>query len=543
MTNNPSVQSVLKGEKSKAVEAIRKSSYIGDGNYYKYGEIAASGGGIIQVGIIANEIEKLNNSISEQSLVTRLVTSSNILYALTADKSLKVTANNDKSKIGTILTDEGSKSALKEGNVNTCIKTYNGQRVYDISIPIQKNGNIVGIVQIGISLASEASALRSIAIMFILIALIITVLGGFVIIKTVSSNLKPLSELADVAQEAANGDLTKSVEIKSLDEIGMVTSSFNNMIESLRNMTNKINNMSQGISSSSTTLLSSAQQAAAVSEEISSSTEEIADGAGTQVKATEEISASMEKVVDNMATVSDQVKSVVKFSEKTSNLASDGKDKMNNMINQMETIKNSVTYSSEIIVELQETSKKIGSIVELIDSIADQTALLALNASIEAARAGEAGKGFSVVAEEVRKLADESMKSSSNIKELITATQNKTEKALSSIEEGNKECEKGGEIVTLVGDSLKEILESFNSTKIYLEKVNVMVAESKENIDNVNEHVNEIQSISTNTAASTEEVAASTQEQSAGLQEISDSVQNLSNLAEELENSIKIFKI
>ncbi len=541
--DNANIQAILKGNQYKFVEAIRKSSYIGDGNYYKYGEIAISGGGIVQVGIIANEIEKINNSISEQSLVNRLLKNSNIVYAVTLDKNSKVTANSDKSKIGTSLTDIGSKTAIQEGKVYSYVRDYNGKGVYDITIPVHKNGTIVGAIQIGISLASQAAALKNIAIMFLIIALLVIVLGGFTIISIVSANLKPLAELAAVAEDAAKGDLTKSVEVKSQDEIGMVTVSFNNMIENLRNMTNKINNMSQDIAASSTTLLSSAQQAAAVSEEISGSTEEVADGAENQVKATEEISTSMKKVVDNMTSVRDQVKSIVEFSENTSSLASDGKDKMNNMVAQMRIIKNSVNYSSKVIVKLQETSKKIGNIVELIDGISDQTNLLALNASIEAARAGEAGRGFSVVADEVRKLAEESMKSSSNIKELITTTQNETEKALSSIEEGNKESEKGEKIVTIVGESLKEILKSFDDTKVSLEKVNVMVEKSKENLDKVNENVNEIQSISTNTAASTEQVAASTQEQSAALQEISDNVQGLSNLAGDLENSIKIFKI
>lgn len=547
--DNASVQAILKGKQDKAVEAIRKSSHTNDGNYYKYGEVAIPSGGIVQVGITANQIEKLNNSISELSLVIRLLKNSNIVYATTLDKNSKITASRDKSKDGTTLTDAGttltdigSKTAIQEGKVYSYIKDHNGQEVYDITIPVRKNETIVGAVQIGISLATQTSALKSIATIFLIIAVLVTVLGGFIIRSIITVNLKPLAKLSEVAQEAAKGDLTKSVEVKSQDEIGMVTISFNNMIENLRNITNKINSMSQNIAVSSNTLLSSVQQVAAVSEEISSSTEEVTDGAEKQVKATEEISISVKKVVDNMTSVRDQIKSIVEFSENTSNLAFDGKVKMSNMVTQMGVIKNSVTYSSKVIVELQETSKQIGNIVELIDGLADQTNLLALNASIEAARAGESGKGFAVVADEVRKLAEESMKSSSNIKELITTTQNKTEKALSAIEEGTKESLKGEEIVTIVGESLKEILKSFDDTKVYLEKVNVMVEESKENIDKVSENVDEIQSISTNTAASTEQVSAATQEQSAALQEISDNVQGLSDLSGELENSINIFK-
>ncbi|WPC39274.1 methyl-accepting chemotaxis protein [Clostridium sp. JS66] len=541
--DNANVQAILKGKQEKAVEAIRKSSYIGDGNYYKYGEVAIPGGGIAQIGIIANEIAKLNDSISEQNLVNRLLKGSNIVYAATMDKNAKVTAHSDKSKTGTILADTGSKSAIQEGKISSYVKSYNGHGVYDITIPLHSGENVAGAVQIGISLASQNAALRNIAIISLVVALLAVILGGFIIITIVSNNLKPLAKLAEVAEEAAKGDLTKSVEIKSQDEIGMVAASFNNMIENLRNINNKINNMSQNIAASSSNLLSSAQQAAEVSEEISSSTEEVADGAEKQVKATEEISISLKKAVDNMTSIRDQVKSVVEFSENTSNLASDGRDKMNSMVTQIGVIKDSVLYSSKVIIELQETSKQIGNIVELIDGIADQTNLLALNASIEAARAGEAGKGFAVVADEVRNLAEESMKSSNNIKELIAATQSKTEKALSSIEEGTKESIRGEEIVTVVGESLHEILKSFNDTKEYLEKVNLMVEESTNSINQVNENADEIQNISTNTAASTEEIAASTQEQSAALQEISRNVQDLSTLAGDLENSIKIFKL
>lgn len=540
--NHP-VQEVLKGKREKVIENIRKSVNSNDGNFYKYGAVALKGGGIVQVGIIANEVEKLNSSVSSQSLVNRLGKGNNIVYALTMGRDLKVTAHSDKNRIGVQLTDVGSKAAINESKTYSSVYNYKGQEVYDIIIPVKENGKIVGATDIGISLENQRAAIKNIAISFTIISMLAILIGGYIIRLVVRINLNPLNKLASVAEDVAGGDLTKTIEIKSQDEIGKVALSFNNMIENLKGMTNKINDMSQNLASSSSTLLSSTQQAAAVSEEISSSTEEVAEGAEKQVQATDEISNFMSKIVENMSAVGEQVKSIVKFSGDTSKLAVEGREKMDSMVNQMGTIKNSVNYSSKVIYELQETSKEIGNIVEIIDSIADQTNLLALNASIEAARAGEAGKGFAVVADEVRKLAEESMKSSSSIKELIVSTQNKTEKALSSIEEGNRESEKGEEIVRLVGQSLHEILKSFDQTKEYLEKVNAMVVESKENVDKMSENVSEIQSISTNTAANTEQVAASTEEQSAALQEVADNVQGLTDLASELESSVKMFKL
>lgn len=541
--NHP-VQPILQGKESKLVEQIRKSSNSSDQNYYKYGAISLKNGGLVQVGIIANEVQKVGQAVSNQTLADRLGKKSNIVYALTIDPNLKASAHSDKSRVGISLTDEGSKTAVKDGKMVSSLFKYKGQEeVYDVIMPMKENNSIIGAQDIGLSLKNEKAAIRIISISFALVALLVLIVGGFILRFIVGSTLNPLNKLALAAENVAQGDLTKNIEIENHDEVGKLGMSFNNMISNLKNMVTKINEISGGLASSSNTLLSSSEQASAASEEISSSTQEVASGAERQVNATEEISVSIKGFIDNMSIIKDQVTGIVKSSEDTNMLAFDGKEKMDDMIKQIETIKNSVNYSSEVISELQRTSKEIGNIVEIIDGIADQTNLLALNASIEAARAGEAGRGFAVVAEEVRKLAEESMRSSSNIKQLIGTTQNKTNTALEAIEVGNKEAEKGQQIVTIVGKMLYEIIKSFDNTKQNLEKVNEMIINSKDEMDKIDENVQDIQEISTNTAANTQQVAASTEEQAAVLQEISDNVQKLTHMAADLENSINIFKI
>jgi methyl-accepting chemotaxis protein len=537
------VQPVLKGQKNEIIEAIRKSSSSSDSNYYKYGSVALKSGGLVQVGVIANQVEKLNQEVNDENLVTKLGKKSNVVFALTFGTDLKVLAHSDKSRVGISLTDVGSKTAAS-GEPYSSAYNYKGTDVYDVIMPIKDNsGKVIKVVDVGVSLKNKHEALVSVILSFIIICLFAFIISWFILSALIGKNLKPLGNLAKGAEDVSNGDLTKNIEIKTEDEIGKLGESFNNMIENLRSMAGNINKVSQNLGTSVKTLLVSSEQVSQVSEEISNSTQEVADGSEKQVMAADEISKGMKNVVDNISNMKDQVTNVVEFSKDVSKLAVDGREKMDNMVTQINVIKNSVNYSSEVIGELQQTSKEIGNIVEIIDGIAEQTNLLALNASIEAARAGEAGKGFAVVADEVRKLAEESMESSSNIKNLINDTQQKTNKALLSIEEGNKETQKGEIIVKVVGDALNEILKSFDETRNNLEKVNKVIIDSEETIIKMDRNVDKIQDVTTNTAANTEEVAASTEEQTAVIQSITEDLQKLNEMAGELEESVKIFKL
>lgn len=540
--NHP-VQAVLQKRQSKIIEQIRKSTNEKDGNFYKYGAMTLSNGGIIQVGIIANEVKKLNQTVSNQNLVDRLGKKSNIVYALTIDPDLKTTAHSDKSRIGITLTDEGSKVAAQEGKMFSSLYNYKGQNVYDVLMPLKDNDTNLGAVDIGLSLENKNAAVKSVAISFTIVAILALIIGGFILRLIINSTLNPLNKLAQAAENVAQGHLTENIDIKSNDEIGNLGVSFNNMVLNLKNMVTKINDISTNLASSSKTLLISAEQVSKVSEEISNSTQEVAGGAEKQLKASKDVSSSMHNVVDDMGNITEQLSGIVKLSEDTSRLAADGREKMNSMVNQIETIKNSVNYTSNIVYELQKNSSEIGNIIEIMDGIADQTNLLALNASIEAARAGEAGRGFAVVADEVRKLAEESMKSSNSIKQLINDTQDRTNRALAAIEEGNRESEKGQELAEIVGQSLNEIIRSFENTKENLEKYNNMIINARNTIDNLDKSIQDIQVISTNTASSTEQVAASTEEQVSVLQEITGNIKKLAEMAADLEDSIKLFQV
>jgi methyl-accepting chemotaxis protein len=233
----------------------------------------------------------------------------------------------------------------------------------------------------------------------------------------------------------------------------------------------------------------------------------------------------------------------VEVSQTSSQLAEVGRKDATVAVERMGSVKESISETVGIIGRLDEQISEIGVIVEVIDNIADQTNLLSLNAAIEAARAQEHGRGFSVVAEEVKKLAEESARSTSRIAGLVREIQKNTSAAVQATQRGTEEVDAGAQAVRVAGDSLEKIYEYVKRAEALSRAVAETTREHLGLMEQGITAMEEIRNIAEQNASSSEEIAAAAEEQSASMQELAATSQQLATLAEHLKGISSAFRL
>ncbi|WP_196593695.1 HAMP domain-containing methyl-accepting chemotaxis protein [Pectinatus sottacetonis] len=344
----------------------------------------------------------------------------------------------------------------------------------------------------------------------------------------------------------ADGDFSKDIPKSSLQdksEFGIVSQALDTMRANIKKLVTHSSLLSDHLASASEELTASADQSAQAANQIATSVTEVANSAGSQLQLagnadnlTQQISGAIDQVALNIQTVSGAA-------EKTANTANNGEDAINHAVTQMKTIEEKTNSTADVIGDLEEKSKQIGQIVDVISNISGQTNLLALNAAIEAARAGEAGKGFAVVAEEVRKLAEQSQDAAKKITELIEQVQAKTDNAVSFMDASKKEVETGAAVISNAGESFKEILHMIRSITDQIRDISAAIEEVTGHTLNVVDAVQKIDTESKKSSEETQTISAATEEQSASVEEIASASRHLAEMAEELQHAIKEFRI
>jgi methyl-accepting chemotaxis protein len=369
------------------------------------------------------------------------------------------------------------------------------------------------------------------------------VLGAVVTILIIRSIVIPLRRLVGSTLAISEGDLTHEIEVKGKDEIAELAHSFKNMTDNLKQIITQVDMNTEQVAAAAEELTASADETTIATKQVASSIQEVASGAESQTVGIEKTVSTMKEITHGMDTMTTNFIQVNTLTQQAVRHAEEGGESVQHTVAQMNEIHRQVESSDVIIKSLYDRSKQVNEIIGVISDIANQTNLLALNAAIEAARAGEQGKGFAVVADEVRKLADQSQSSASQIAELIRAIQEDTEKSVETMQLATKSVQDGILVSNKTIEKFDEILNGVRVMAPQIEEVSQIAEQITAEIKNVTDTSYELSEIAKENSSSSENVAASTEEQLASLEEVSLSARSLSEMAESLQELVRRFKI
>ena len=540
------VHNFMTSSDKELIEEIRKDSE--SENYLKYGYLKGPKGTFVQIGINANKVQELTDSFSYQSFLDEISQDEQIYYGLFIDKNLQIMAHNNKEEIGTILNDEGSKSAAIDGVHFTQEWYYEeeGVNVLDISHPVVINGEHIGAVSIGFSVDKVQETISG-NIIFVVIMLVISfIVLGLILFNASNYAVKIIARLKEQMKYMEEGDFSKDMPedlINKNDELGEISNAINIMQDSMRSIIRNVLDTSHSLATSSEELTAISQQSATAADEIARAIEEVATGATEQAKDTERGVLSISELGDIVVKNEYYIGNLNDSAEKVNSLKDEGLDVLKILVEKTDINSKSSKEVQQVIINTNESAEKIANASEMIKSIASQTNLLALNAAIEAARAGDAGRGFAVVADEIRKLAEQSSKFTEEISTIVEDLNNKTLTAVKTMEELEEVVLSQTESVSITNSKFIGIAEAIEDMKIAINEVNNSSNEITRKEENIIHIMENLSAISEENAAGTEEASASVEEQTAAMEEIANSSEQLAMIAEKLNDQVKQFKV
>jgi methyl-accepting chemotaxis protein len=375
------------------------------------------------------------------------------------------------------------------------------------------------------------------------VAMTIGLILGWLFSKGFTANI---GRLTDAAESISRGDLTKDVIIKSSkmpDESHELAALINLMLQSLRDLVRHIKKTSGQLSESAREINSTALEINASTEEVAQAIEQISRGAESQAEMVEKSSKTIREMAVSIELVAARARETAKAARETSltaqhggSLASDSLERMKDFFENQETIGRQFdAFNSKL--------QRVGKVADCIGDIARQTNLLALNASIEAARAGEFGKGFAVVAEEVRKLADGSAQSASDINDMIETLREESHRVHEVILESSRSIKEGKKNIDVTASAFQEILKTVLETERKASSIADLSQMQLDGSARMVKAVDEIAKVADDNAASTEQVSAATEEQLAAMQDMALATKELAQLAEELLVVVERFQV
>ena len=359
--------------------------------------------------------------------------------------------------------------------------------------------------------------------------------------------IQPILNVTDRLKVLATGDFRTDpgddARFDSNDEIGEMRQALRILQSNISDMMKKVMATAQQVNDSAEMLNSSADQSSDVSNSVANSMVNVAGNCSEQFTEIETANGQVEGLGHHMNDFVSTIQHSSDVVKETQEKAVAEAKTVDGAVEQMRLIQEAVMQSAKVITELGEESDRIGKIVDTISSIADQTNLLALNAAIEAARAGEHGRGFAVVADEVRKLAEQSSGSAGEIAGLITSIQDKSQRAVTVMNEGVSRVEMGTKVVQASGSSFNEIAEMVRKVAEESQAMNNIVVALSDNTQNIEKAIQSVSVKSSSVSSEAESVSAASEELTATMSEIADSSKVLANMAQDMLKAVEHFKM
>ncbi|WP_410524765.1 methyl-accepting chemotaxis protein [Pseudomonas sp. B20] len=327
------------------------------------------------------------------------------------------------------------------------------------------------------------------------LAMVLGILAAWVITRQITT---PLQETLEVVERVASGDLSRNLKVDRKDELGKLQATIQRMTASLREL---VGGIRDGVT-----------QIASAAEELSAVTEQTSAGVNSQKVETDQVATAMHEMTATVQEVARNAEEASEAAVTADRQARDGERVVNEAIAQIERLASAVGNSSEAMGALKQESDKIGSVLDVIKSVAEQTNLLALNAAIEAARAGEAGRGFAVVADEVRSLAQRTQKSTEEIEALIARLQSGTQQATTVMDSSRELSTSSVELTRRAGGSLESITKTVSAIQAMNQQIAAAAEEQSATAEEINRSIINVRDVSEQTSAASEETAASSVE-------------------------------
>jgi methyl-accepting chemotaxis protein len=327
------------------------------------------------------------------------------------------------------------------------------------------------------------------------------------------------------------------------DKLAAMTDSYNESRRALAQLIGQVTGTAGSVSAASRQMAATSDEAGRAVGEIAAAVSDAAQGAERQVATISQARAIVDEVVAVTGRSAGDAASTAQVAQEARRLAGAGADAVGGATDAMASVREASAGATQAIRALGDKSAQIGGIVDTITGIAEQTNLLALNAAIEAARAGEQGRGFAVVADEVRKLAEESQTAAGSIAGLIADIQTETSRVVEVVEEGAQRTEQGSAVVEQAREAFQAIGSSVEDVTVRVGAIAAAVEQIAAAARQMGERMTEVASVAEQSSASSEQVSASTQQTSASTQEIAASAQELARTAADLETLVARFTL